>query len=634
MRSRRASYLPITSIVIGIVVLAAAVGAVSFRDIARGRRQVAEVLERQALAVVRFIWADLRAELAAPNWQRERLDLFFENAGAREDIAYLAVLDIDGRVVLHSDPARIGTAWPEDRALGVDPETCPTAGRFVTVEGRSVFQLAAVVELCPAGLAPVRARHFRRPGPPGVGALPFVRPPCQPPDAPAVIERLSDLLGRPIDSPESVCLIAVVGIDSSELEAAFLASRNHTIMLSSVLLAVGGVAIYFLFVLAHYRSARTALANMQSYTTNVIESMASGLISVDAGGRVVTVNSRAKDLLSLEGEALEGRPLADVVTLEPDLESAGVRQVLRGERRMLEAKVGLVAGGETIPVALAASSLRDEQGRHAGAVLLFQDMSEVEALKEEVERSRHLAALGRLAAGVAHEVRNPLSSLRGFAQLLRSKFRPGSKEERYADIMIEEVERLDRVVQELLEFARPVSPERRPSSANAIVEEALALVSEDALFKNVEIVRRLGDDLPAVYVDPSQVRQALLNVLLNAIEAMGGGGRLTVATMVSRDGEGPPFVRIDVTDTGDGMDADELTRLFEPFYTTKEKGTGLGLTIVSRLVEQNGGRVLVTSTKGEGSTFSILLPIAGGTPGDGPGSATSRPGDGDGTGDD
>ena len=143
-----------------------------------------------------------------------------------------------------------------------------------------------------------------------------------------------------------------------------------------------------------------------------------------------------------------------------------------------------------------------------------------------------------------------------------------------------------------------------------MVGEALSLVSEDAGFRNVEIVQRLGDTLPHILVDPFQVKQVLLNLFLNAIEAMDHGGTLTVATEVEpRDG-GAPSVTIAVTDTGRGLDADELGKLFEPFYTTKPKGTGLGLTIVSRLVEQNGGRTDVTSVKGEGTKFFLTFPSA------------------------
>jgi two-component system sensor histidine kinase HydH len=596
VRPKRATYFPIASIVVGIIILAAAVGLVSFRDIARGRQQVADVLSHQATAIVRLLWSDLRVQLGAPDWQRSRVDLVLEHFGSREEIAYLAVLDSEGRILFHSDPDRVGGMWPREMPRSPGPPGQSAGGRLLTVGGRSVYELAAILEIDPA--------EAPRPMRPGMGR----RMSRRVFDAPTVLERLSELLGRPIEFGEIVPLVFVVGLDATDFESAFLASRNHTLMLSVVLLVVGGVAIYFLFVLAHYRSARTALANMRSYTTNVIESMASGLVSTDAHGRVVTVNSRARLLLGLGDADVSGKDIADVLTLEPDIERAGVGPVVRGARDVAEAETRILIDGTPTPVALSASSLRDEEGGRAGAVVLFQDLTEIEALKEEVERARHLASLGRLAAGVAHEVRNPLSSLKGFAQLLRSRFRPGSDEERYADIMIEEVERLDRVVQELLDFAKPVTPDRKPSSLNAIVEEALGLVVDDAGYRRVSIERRLGEGLPRVLVDPFQIRQALLNIFLNAVEAMPDGGTLTVETAASSYPGKPQSVTVSVADTGHGMTKDEIERLFEPFYTTKPRGTGLGLTIVARLIEQNGGHITVTSERGGGSTFTVRLP--------------------------
>lgn len=629
MSSRRFAYFPMASIVVGIVILAAAVGTVSFRDIDRGRKQVAEALERQGAAVIRFLFADLHANLLGPGWQRGRLELFFEQAGSRREVAYVALLDDKGRVLAHSDRDLIDTEWPPELTpdFGVPSPVAPdfgpagthSAGGFVSYMGDRVYQFAALLDVTPRELASVRPmRHGR--------GFPVLRP-----DAPSVEARLSELLGRPVAEDEQVRLIFVVAFESSQLESAFFVSRNHTLLMASILLIVGGAAIYFLFVLAGYRSAETALANMRSYTTNVIESMASGLVSVSPEGRVVTVNSRARDLLALGDRDVAGSMLSAILQLGPRGVSDAMTRVLKGERDLVEAEVEVRVGDESLPVSLSASSLMDEDGKRSGSVVLFQDLREVEELKAEVERARHLAAIGRLAAGVAHEVRNPLSSLKGFAQLLRGKFVPGSDEEHYADIMIEEVERLDRVVQELLDFAKPVEPIRAAADPNSLVEEALALVSEDAGFRNVSIVRRMADGLPRILVDQYQIRQALLNVLLNAIEAMGGGGRLTIETNLVTDTEATQpeparFVSIAVTDTGPGLDVDELDKLFEPFYTTKQKGTGLGLTIVSRLIEQNGGHIGISSAVGEGTTFSLRFPVAGGIAGPTGGDAESAGG--------
>jgi two-component system sensor histidine kinase HydH len=627
MRSKRAAYIPITSIVICIVLLAAAVGFISYRDIGRGREQLSEILWYQARGILMFMQADLRAEVTSPSWSPVRVQSFFEEVKeTHPGVAYLAILDSEGRVLVHSDAELVGETLPDAdtetdvrggradlRRVGLPGGHGPTGvrvdiavgTRIVETGGRRVYEYRVATELPPPE-APEYRRHRRgmvRMGPRGFSTTP---------DPDEIRARLEELLGLPVRVDAPVALTAVVGLDATDLEAAFHSSRNYTLLLAGVLLLVGGAAIYFLFVIASHRSTRTALENMRSYTSNVIESMTSGLVSLDADGDVVTVNAGARSILGLGPEEVDGARVEDVIRVEPASDRAEVERVLSGERDALEVET-LVAGRDgSVPVALSASSLRDEEGERAGTVLLFQDLREIEELKEAVERERHLASLGRLAAGVAHEVRNPLSSLKGFAQFFRTKFKPGSEEERYSDIMIEEVERLDRVVQELLEFARPVAPDRKPTPPATIVDEALALVSEDAQFRRVAVEKKLAEGLPDVLVDPMQIRSALLNVLLNALEAMGDGGTLTIETAATGSAEGPPTVTLSVTDTGEGMSAEEVGKLFEPFYTTKPRGTGLGLTVVSRVVEQNGGRVSVKSARGEGTTFSLVLPIAGG----------------------
>lgn len=638
MRSRRSTYLPITSIVIGIVILAAAVATISYRDIGRGRRQVAEILWYQARGLLAVASVDVRSELVSRTWQPERLQTFFQGVTtSHRGVAYLALLDTDGSILLHSDAEQVGETFdsggdgvsvqdltpvigspmarmmrePIGEEAGVEVGT-----RIVESDGRRVYEYRVPVELPPPADITRMPRRMARMGPMAHHMQL---------DPETIAERLSGLLGRPVDAGRPVLMTAVVGIDGTELEAALHASRNYTLLLSLALLVVGGAAIYFLFIGATYRSTRAALENMRSYTRNVIDSMASGLISLDAEGRVVSVNPGGSAILGLErgpdagaGSPPSSRERAEAVTagellrVRPEEDRAALDHVLRGRKDVLELETVIETDHGDVPVALSASTLRDEEGGRTGTVVLFQDLREIESLKEAVERERHLASLGRLAAGVAHEVRNPLSSLKGFAQLFRSRFQPGSEEERYSEIMIEEVERLDRVVQELLDFARPQAPDRRPTAPNVMVEEALSLISEDAQFRKVGIRSELGGGLPYVMVDPHQLRQALLNVLLNAMEAMDQGGRLTIRTAVTRAADRPRSVVFSVTDTGPGMTPEEIEKLFEPFYTTKPRGTGLGLTVVSRVMDQNGGRVDVTSAPGQGTTVSLVLPEAGG----------------------
>lgn len=228
---------------------------------------------------------------------------------------------------------------------------------------------------------------------------------------------------------------------------------------------------------------------------------------------------------------------------------------------------------------------------------------ELERLRREVAESQHLAALGRLAGSVAHEVRNPLSALRGLVQFLAKGYDPGSKEAGYAQVAVEEVDRLERVVSGLLEYTRPQNPKLFPLDIRESLEGTLALMSDDPRTDGVEISLNAPAELPLVKADPDQLRQVIMNLLLNALEALNGRGRLEIT---ARTGERD--LAIDVADDGPGLPngGDDI---FDPFFSTKERGTGLGLAIASRIAQAHGGSLTAGSSSLGGALFTLKLPL-------------------------
>jgi signal transduction histidine kinase len=227
-------------------------------------------------------------------------------------------------------------------------------------------------------------------------------------------------------------------------------------------------------------------------------------------------------------------------------------------------------------------------------------------LEEQLNEAQRLASLGKMVAAVSHEIKNPLGIVRSTAEILGNrigKVAPGN--ERLANIIVEETSRLDAIVREFLDFARPREVEKKAGSLNAVVERLLRFMEPELEQKSVEVTARLEETLPEIFFDSEQIYQVLFNIMFNAIQAMPDGGELVVRTGSLDAGR----VVVEVSDTGIGIAPDKLEQIFTPFYTEKNRGTGLGLTIAKSIVEKHAGRIEVSSTPGAGSTFRILLPI-------------------------
>jgi two-component system sensor histidine kinase HydH len=233
---------------------------------------------------------------------------------------------------------------------------------------------------------------------------------------------------------------------------------------------------------------------------------------------------------------------------------------------------------------------------------------EVRRLQQEVERTKRLASLGSLAAGVAHEIRNPLSSVKGFATYFREKLKDNPQDLDTATTMIQEVERLDRVIGQLLEFARPSALSIKPVNIGDLIQHSLKLIDGDARTRGIEVKPEVPSDLPDIPIDADRMNQLLLNLYLNALQAMDEGGVLEVKA--SRD-QVKKVTTIIVSDTGPGIDPTDQERIFDPYFTTKPDGTGLGLAIVHKIIDAHGGTVKVRSQAGRGTIITLIVPDRG-----------------------
>ena len=322
---------------------------------------------------------------------------------------------------------------------------------------------------------------------------------------------------------------------------------------------------------------------------------------------VVSIEGLERELLALRNKQGEEREALLLVMRVLELLNGSVVLAILGEEQLLGM---LVLRDERLREAYSSEEIELFRGVAASMGVTLQNSQIYERMKE---RDR-LAALGQMAAGLAHEIRNPLGSIKGAAQFLQPLEGPktdGSTRE-FLDIIVEEVDRLNKIVSQFLDYARPYRGDPSPLDANDVVRKTINLIEKERGGSQVEITMNLLDGLPQVRADAQQLRQVFLNLTINALDAMPQGGRLQVSTSLRRStrrGAAAAFLEIRFRDDGIGIPPADLRNLFIPFFTTKEKGTGLGLPISQRIIENHGGTIEVRSQPGSGSTFTVLLPV-------------------------
>lgn len=321
-----------------------------------------------------------------------------------------------------------------------------------------------------------------------------------------------------------------------------------------------------------------------------------GVITVNEAGKITYMNQTAQELLNMDNSGDAAVQFHNVI-----------RETLLNGMRFNQHLIQLrLPRGVRYFSINTAPLYNEDQSVVNGAVSVFQDVTEKRILENEMNQMEKFALVAELAAGTAHEIRNPMTTLRGFLQILAKEFKPETKGYEYCSLMIEEIDRANSIIREFLLLTKPTAPRLKEADLHVILEEIFLLIESKSLLENVEIRRKYAKSLPLVKADPAQIKQVFLNLATNAIQAMPAGGHLMISTTTEN---GNAVVRF--TDSGCGIDEAQLAKIFNPFFTTKENGTGLGLTISYRIIENHGGRLYAQSVSGKGSTFTVELPAIG-----------------------
>lgn len=351
-----------------------------------------------------------------------------------------------------------------------------------------------------------------------------------------------------------------------------------------------------------------SLHEIRQYADKFFDNVPGAIITLDNAGKITTFNSVAAnitgiprcDLVGKDVEILENSGMRDfAMVLQDSLkkEAVYIKHIVQIERQ---------SQGDVIPIMMSTSIQKDHSGKTMGIIGVFRSVIEIKKFEESVLRAKNLSALGSLSAGVAHEIRNPLTSITGYAQYIRSEL--GTQHELAPDVsvIINEVDRLNGIIDRFLSFARPDQPDLKPVDINGLINTVLILLQKEGFPGNVSLMTELIS-IPDLMIDFDQMEQVLLNLILNALQAMPDGGMLGIST---RLGDNTKMAEIEITDTGVGIAPEHYDQIFEPFFSTKNKGTGLGLAISARIVENHQGFIDVLSSPGVGTKFVIRLPLS------------------------
>jgi PAS domain S-box-containing protein len=360
------------------------------------------------------------------------------------------------------------------------------------------------------------------------------------------------------------------------------------------------------------------LREANEFFLNLIESSVDGIMVTDMKGNIIIFNKGAEVLTGHTAEEVIGK--VHITQIYPEGVAKEIMKKLRspeygGIGKFIPSQLNIVNKyGEEIPIQLSATLIYDGEGKEVASVGIFTDLrprlmmeNKLQETHLQLVSSEKMASLGKLAAGIAHEINNPLGGILIYSSLMMEDLPEGDPKRGDLARIVQETSRCKDIVKSLLEFARQTEPKMEPTDINRAITDGLFFLENQALFHNIKIIKNLDPFLPFVRGNASQLKQVLINIIVNAAEAMHGNGAFTITSYPSPDRKG---IILEFTDTGEGISEENLTRIFDPFFTTKEvgKGTGLGLATSYGIIEDHGGRISVRSKVGEGTTFTIELP--------------------------
>lgn len=584
---------------IGLLVLIIVVLATS--NFQKVKLLVTDGLFHKGQMAVRFVGAGMRASMMMGGGGTSQTQHLMEQVSQEKEILYITVIDTDGKILAHSDPSMIGK--PISRDLEQIRDIKPT-GKWHIISYPKASQKAfeVISPFDPFRHGGGRGRFMKR-----RHMMHMMSSQGQNEDESTMSSPVSNDWGMHFwnqdQSQQASDYIILVGLDMSDLNQIIQQHRFNIIIMSVVLLLAGLGGWLSLLATQSYKASQKALHHVQAFTGLLISRLPVGIIATNQQNQIKTFNSAAAAMTNIQN-------INDIINQTP---SNALPKILadffytplKNEETLEQEVIFSQPDNKSLTLHISSVPILDQQGVSTGRVLLMYDLTKLKNLEKEMQRHDQLTALGKMAAGVAHEVRNPLSSIKGFASLLGSRFSKESEEQETASLLINEVERLNRSITELLNYARPLPLNLKKLDLNNLIPASLKLIASDAEELGISINSEIAPDASFVTADADRLNQVLLNLYLNAVQAMSKGGSLDLST---KKGIQQGMVDIEIKDSGIGISEDSLKRILDPYFTTKPEGTGLGLAMVNKIIDEHGGSIHFVSKIGQGTTVTISLP--------------------------
>jgi len=399
----------------------------------------------------------------------------------------------------------------------------------------------------------------------------------------------------------------------TELFPALWQSRHDLVVVTLLVFLVSAIGIAAVITLLHYDSTRRTLEEVKGLARNILQSIPTGVLTINRAGVITAINPMAEAVLKRSAAELLGHSY-ELVFAEDDTIRGTLDDALRSHEYLSQKDVPYGTHDEIVQtIRIGTAELTGDDGQPAGVILQAQDVTEWLELERRMLVAEKLAALHTLSAGVAHELRNPLSAMDLNLHLLDEALKEQGGLARdvthYLQVLNAECRRLSAILDNFMRFARPTSMGFHEVDLRKVIAHIMALMQFEAQERKIQLEERVEEGVPTVFGDETQISQVLVNILVNAFHAMPDGGRCSIATQERRNAD-HRWVEIVVSDTGVGIKKEDLSHLFEPFYTTKAGGTGLGLAIAYRIMHDHGGTIRVSSVPGSGTTVVMQLPVA------------------------